>query len=148
MERRERRYENVVPAAPLTCGLFYPSYLVKHPTFRRALPPSASSHIAACRNLTFSVHEPLSVRACVHEACGLPADRILLCQMSHFQKGFAPHGENEVNTFLFALSLPLPPLLPPSPCPSITLLLLLLRLPHHPLSPPLTYPFLSSFPLP
>lgn len=78
------------------------------------------------RNLTFSVCEPffcVCACMCVCEARGLPADRILLRQMSHFQKGFTPHWENEVKTFLRSSSLSsilscLLHLVPPSLCSS------------------------------
>lgn len=58
----------------------------------------------AGRNLTFCAAEPISrmraLRCMWPVACGSPVEQILLQQMSHFQKGFTPCNENEVDTFL------------------------------------------------
>lgn len=72
-------------------------------------------------------------------ACPLTGSCYAKCHTS--KKGFTPCGENEVNTFLslfllacFLHLVPTVSLLPLSSSPST--------------EPPLTYPFLSSFPLP
>lgn len=80
---------------PLTCSLFHPSYLVEHPHLYS---------VCTCARTTRLVCVGSSV--CVWAAyC---PKRILLCQMSHFQKGIHPLKSTPFRQFS--------PRLPSSPC--------------------------------